>query len=145
MSYIYNIPVPSQHVGIAIGKNFSTLKKNGARFKVNIHFNKAEPENNRPMPYFVVRGQEKNVHQCTIEIQRLVMISMTNENKVLKANLGYSGTYDAIGVNDSNTPVSPKSPTTLCSPKTPDYSPPEIMMAPVPVNKKNTKVTFVTN
>lgn len=87
MSYIYTIPVPKPHVGIVIGNKFSTLKKNVSRFKVNIHFNKEEPYNNRPMPYFVVRGQVKNVHLCIIEIQRLIIISMTNENGGLKEKL----------------------------------------------------------
>jgi len=87
MSYSYNVPVHHDHVGIVIGKKFSTAKRNGQRFKVNIHFNKAEPENDRPQPYFVVRGAEKNVHLCIIEIQRLIMISMTNNKLELKKQL----------------------------------------------------------
>ena len=77
-TYRITIPVHSDHVAIILGRNFSTLNKIKKRFNVGIHFNKAESYKTHRMPYFVVCGQENQVNLCINEIQRLVIISMTN-------------------------------------------------------------------
>jgi hypothetical protein len=152
------LPVHADHVAIVLGKNFTTLNKIKHKFKVGLHFNRAEPEQNRPLPYFVVCGIERDVHLCINEIQRLVIISMTNYIKRIKPNHGTGGNYgeqftryrgDSNKVmvhRDSGLLITPPPVASVDPPKTPDYSAPEMIIAPVPdTKKKNQKVTFVTN
>lgn len=143
-AYRSTIPVHSGHVAIVLGRNFSTLNNIKTRFGVGIHFNKAEPEQNRPMPYFVVCGQEKQVHLCINEIQRLVIISMSNYINRFESDTG--GNYGTSFIQQNNR-ERPRTPTTPEAPESPDYSPQkEIKMAPVPqTKKKRLKVKFVQN
>jgi hypothetical protein len=162
--YRNTLPVHSGHVAIVLGRNFSTLNKIKTRFNVGVHFNKAEPEQDRPMPYFVVCGQEKQVHLCINEIQRLVIISMSNYIKRFKpdpepqSSYGTGGRYGEQHTHNGGasqmmrvdkdsgflverSPVATLGPETPEPPKSPDYSPPEnITIAPVPQTKKKNKV-----
>ena len=76
--FTYLLPVSGSHYKIVLGKKFTKLNSIKKRFNVRIQFNNPEPDRNRPDHYFVIQGNEKDVNLCTIEIQRLVIISMGN-------------------------------------------------------------------
>ena len=148
------LPVHADHVAIVLGKNFSTLNKIKQKYHVGLHFNRAEPEQNRPLPYFVVCGIERDVHLCINEIQRLVIISMTNYINRIKPNHGTGGNYGNQYTQNGGTSLVDPSPVATLGPRTPepepespDYSPPEtITMAPVlQAKKKKIKVKFNQN
>lgn len=96
--FTYLLPVQGTHYKIVLGKQFTKLNAIKKQFNVKIQFKNPEPERNRPDYYFVIQGNEKDVNLCTIELQRLVIISMGNM------------------ISDLQESVTPSSP---------DYSPPK--------------------
>lgn len=112
--FTYLLPVQGTHYKIVLGKQFSKLNQIKKRFNVKIQFKNPEPDNQRPDYYFVIQGFEKDVNQCTIEIQRLVIISMNNFiNRRQHQAYPPSISFDMTPVSPENSP-----------PSSPDYSPP---------------------
>ena len=82
------IPFTNPHGGIVIGAGGRTLKALMTRFGCYIESHKAQHDQNRPPPYFLIQGpHEKAVNQATIEIYRLLNTSMMNGEKKLKADI----------------------------------------------------------
>ena len=82
------IPFTNPHGGIVIGSRRRTLNALMTRFGCNIEEHKAQYELKRPLPYFLVQGPHmKAVNQATIEIYRLLTISLMNGEKKLKTEI----------------------------------------------------------
>ena len=124
--FTYLLPVPGDHYKIALGKQFSKLNQIKKRFNVKIQFKNPDHQNQRPDYYFIIQGLEKDVNQCTMEIQRLVIISMNNLiNKRFNR-------YNVPPISYDEKPVSP----TNSPPQSPTYSPPPTSQ---PVSSANTQ------
>ena len=104
------IPFTNPHGGIVIGAGGRTLKALMTRFGCYIQAHKAQHDQNRPLPYFLVQGpHEKAVNQATIEIYRLLNTSLMNGEKKHKAEieeLGNESTHAKLLVHERDEKIS---------------------------------------
>ena len=84
MTFTQSIPFTGNHSSIVIGKKGTTIKKLQAETGCFIQAKKPEPENSRPLPFFFVEGQnELQVLKCSIQIQGMLMKSLSRSEKQL--------------------------------------------------------------
>jgi len=84
MSFTQTIPFTGSHSSIVIGKKGATIKKLQHDSMCSIIAKKSEPENGRPLPFFLVTGQtELQVLKCSVQIQGMLMKSLSRSEKQL--------------------------------------------------------------
>ena len=84
MTFNQLIPFTGNHGSIVIGKKGATINKLQRESGCLIVAKKSEPENDRPLPFFLVEGQnELDVLKCSIQIQGMLMKSLSRTEKQL--------------------------------------------------------------
>jgi hypothetical protein len=84
MTFTQSIPFTGNHSSIVIGKKGSTIKKLQQETMCSIIAKKPEPENGRPLPFFLVTGPcELQVLKCSVQIQGMLMKSLSRSEKQL--------------------------------------------------------------
>lgn len=74
--FIYNIPVSSSQISSIAGRK--GLKIGCIKAKYGVQINLVDNNYSKhPLPYFIIQGNENQVNKCVIEIQRLIILSLT--------------------------------------------------------------------
>ena len=84
MSYTQAIPYTGRHGAIVIGKKGVAIKGLQKEFGCKITSMKPEPENNRPVPYFLIEGDDVlRVSLTAIRVLTLINTSLSRSEKQL--------------------------------------------------------------
>jgi len=88
MSYTQTIPYTGHHGGIVVGKKGAAIIGLQQEFGCKITSKKPEPDNRRPVPYFLIEGHDLNkVCLAAIRVLTLINTSLSrSENKLRKEN-----------------------------------------------------------
>ena len=88
MSYTQSIPYTGHHGGIVVGKKGAAIIGLQQEFGCKITSKKPEPDNRRPVPYFLIEGHDLNkVCLAAIRVLTLINTSLSrSENKLRKEN-----------------------------------------------------------
>jgi hypothetical protein len=82
MSYSYTVPFNGTHSSIVIGKKGRCIKSLQEEFGVGIKAMKASP--GTPLPYFLVEGEERQVHLAALKVFSLLSQSQARAEKHLR-------------------------------------------------------------
>jgi hypothetical protein len=103
------VPVPPDVAGFVIGSGGSTIKGVKTRTLTSIKMFESDPQNNRPYPYFSIRGSsQENVLNAVLSVHNLMI------EGIRRNTLGGSDSTSAV-------PDAPQSPN--YTPSSPSYSP----------------------
>jgi hypothetical protein len=103
---IRTVPVPSSDTGFVIGTGGKTVKAIKSRTKTSIRHFDADPANDRPYPYFSVRGSPAGVCDAVLEIHKLMLESQRRSGSVTYDSVG--GGSDSVDKSEDYTPKSPE-------------------------------------
>jgi hypothetical protein len=84
MSYSYTVPFNGNHSSIVIGKKGRCITSLQAEFGVQIKAMKALP--GTPLPYFLIEGDERQVHMAALRVFSLLSQSQARSEKQLRAD-----------------------------------------------------------
>ena len=84
MSYTYTVPFNGNHSSIVIGKKGRCIKSLQEEFGVGIKAMKASP--GTPLPYFLIEGEERQVHMAALRVFSLLSQSQSRSEKQLRAD-----------------------------------------------------------
>ena len=70
-SCAFHLPIKSDCVGLVIGAKGRTIKRIQSETGARVNLNQAEPEKNRPLPYFVIRGSPISVTRAAVKITEI--------------------------------------------------------------------------
>ena len=74
--YIYNLPASRSQINSIAGRKGLNIGCIKARYSVEIYI--VDNINSKhTQPYFIIQGNEHLVNKCIIEIQRLIILSLT--------------------------------------------------------------------
>ena len=75
--YIYNLPASRSQISSISGRKGLNMGCFKSRYRVEIYI--VDNINSKhSQPYFIIQGNEHLVNKCIIEIQRLIIISLTS-------------------------------------------------------------------
>ena len=75
--FVFNVPVSHDQYSSIAGRRGFKIGRLKARYGVQIHI-VDNVSSIHPLPYFIIMGDETQVNRCVIEIQRQIIISITN-------------------------------------------------------------------
>ena len=78
------IPFVGNHSSIVIGSKGKCIYSLQQEFGVNIRAMKADPTQDRPVPYFLIEGNERSVLFAALKVHSLLSLSMSRSEKQLK-------------------------------------------------------------
>jgi hypothetical protein len=82
MSYTQAIPYTGRHGAIVVGKKHAARLALQEEFGCKITSKTPEPENGRPVPYFLIEGQDSiNVLLASIRVLTLINTSLSRSEK----------------------------------------------------------------
>ena len=85
MTYTQAIPYTGRHGAIVVGKKGVAIKGLQNEFGCKIRSMKPEPENNRPVPYFLIEGDDVlRVSHAAIRVLTLINTSLSRSEKQLQ-------------------------------------------------------------
>jgi hypothetical protein len=85
MSYTQAIPYTGHHGGIVVGKKGVAIIGLQKEFGCKITSKQPEPENGRPVPYFLIEGQDSmQVLFASIRVLTLINTSLSRSEKQLR-------------------------------------------------------------
>ena len=85
MTYTQAIPYTGRHGAIVVGKKGAAIKGLQQEFGCKIRSMKPEPENNRPVPYFLIEGDDVlRVSLAAIRVLTLINTSLSRSEKQLQ-------------------------------------------------------------
>ena len=85
MSYTQAIPYTGRHGAIVVGKKGVAIRGLQEEFGCKITSEKPEPENGRPVPYFLIEGQDSiRVLLASIRVLTLINTSLSRSEKQLR-------------------------------------------------------------
>jgi hypothetical protein len=85
MSYTQAIPFAGHHGAIVVGKKGVTIRALQQEFGCKITSMKPEPEKNRPVPYFLIEGDDVlKVSLGAIRVLTLINTSLSRSEKLLR-------------------------------------------------------------
>jgi len=85
MVYTQTIPYTGHHGAIVVGKKGVAIKSLQEEFGCKITSMKPEPEHNRPVPYFLIEGEDiLKVSHTAIRVLTLINTSLSRSEKQLK-------------------------------------------------------------
>jgi len=136
------VPVPPEVAGFIIGSGGSTIKGVKSRTRTSIKMFDADPEQNRPHPYFSVRGSShESVLDAVLTIHNLMMEGLRRQT-----HSGYQPVQPVATSFSSNSPAyastSPDYHPSSPPPQSPPHSPPATgtdhfeMIPPVPATPR---------
>ena len=79
------IPFSANHGSIVIGSKGKCIRSLEHEFQVSIRTMKADPSQDRPLPYFLIEGGERSVLFACLKVYSLLNTSMGRREKELKA------------------------------------------------------------
>ena len=79
------IPFVGNHSSIVIGAKGKCIRSLQQEFGVTICAMKADPTQDRPVPYFLIEGDERSVLFASLKVHSLLSLSMSRSEKELKA------------------------------------------------------------
>ena len=79
------IPFVGNHSSIVIGSKGKCIQSLQQEFRVNIRAMKPDTSKNRPVPYFLIEGDERSVLFASLKVHSLLSLSMSRSEKELKA------------------------------------------------------------
>jgi len=78
------IPFVGNHSSIVIGSKGKCIQSLQKEFGVNIQAMKPDASKNRPLPYFLIEGDERSVLFAALKVHSLLSLSMSRSEKQLK-------------------------------------------------------------
>ena len=88
MSFTQSIPYTGNHGAIVVGKKGSVIQGLQNEFNCKITSKKAEPDQRRPVPYFLIEGNDVlQVSLAAIEVLKLINISLSRSEKQLRESI----------------------------------------------------------
>jgi len=75
--FVYNVPVSNGQFSSIAGRKGFKIGRLKAKYGVQIHI-VDNVSSTHPLPYFIIMGGETQVNRCVIEIQRQIIITITN-------------------------------------------------------------------
>ena len=88
MSYTQAIPYTGSHGAIVVGKKGVAIRGLQQEFGCKITSKKAEPEQGRPVPYFLIEGSDVlQVSLAAIRVLTLINTSLSRSEKHLREEI----------------------------------------------------------
>ena len=115
--FTFSLPVKPDCVGLVIGSKGRTIKSIQSETGAYVKLHQAEPEKNRPLPYFVISGSPVCVTRAAIKITE---ISTEAKHRNESRSTGY-GTDSIAPIHQPTQTYTPTSPT--YRPSSPTYTP----------------------
>ena len=85
MSYTQAIPYTGRHGAIVVGKKGVAIRGLQDEFGCKITSKKAEPDQGRPVPYFLIEGDDAmQVSHAAIRVLMLINTSLSRSEKQLR-------------------------------------------------------------
>jgi len=85
MSYTQAIPYTGHHGAIVVGKKGVAIRGLQQEFGCKITSKKPEPDQGRPVPYFLIEGDDiLKVSQAAIRVLTLINTSLSRSEKQLR-------------------------------------------------------------
>jgi hypothetical protein len=80
-----SVPFVGNHSSMVIGSKGKCIKSLQQEFCVDIRAMKADHQKNLPVPYFLIKGDERSVLFAALKVHSLLSLSMGRSEKELKA------------------------------------------------------------
>ena len=80
-----DVPFVGNHSSIVIGSKGKCINSLQTEFDVDIRAMKADHQKKHPVPYFLIKGDERNVLFAALKVHSLLSLSMGRSEKELKA------------------------------------------------------------
>ena len=92
MSYTQAIPYTGSHGAIVVGKKGVAIRGLQNEFGCKITSKKAEPDQGRPVPFFLIEGSDVlKVSLAAIRVLTLINTSLSRSEKQLREEIKKSG------------------------------------------------------
>jgi hypothetical protein len=82
--FSYSVPFVGNHSSMVIGSKGKCIQSLQNEFGVDIRAMKADHQKNLPVPYFLIKGDERSVLFAALKVHSLLSLSMGRSEKELK-------------------------------------------------------------
>ena len=86
MVYQYTVPFNGNHSSIVVGKKGRCITNLKEEFGVEITSKKPNKQNGMILPFFLIEGDERNVHMAALRIYSLLSTSQARTEKTLRTD-----------------------------------------------------------